>query len=86
MIALTDGSMITSRRYPQLLQLTTVIQPHGLLFNFPNKAPLSLDFTQLTQTQTSTAVWNDSFQAYTTSEEANQWVSEIIGQYAQLHV
>lgn len=84
MIALTDGSMITSRRYPQLLQLTTVIQPHGLLFNFPNKAPLSLDFTQLTQTQTSTAVWNDSFQAYTTSEEANQWVSEIIDQPAQL--
>ncbi|WP_238029798.1 MULTISPECIES: MOSC N-terminal beta barrel domain-containing protein [unclassified Photobacterium] len=44
MIALTDGSMITSRRYPQLLLITTTIESNGLLFNYPNKAPLSLSF------------------------------------------
>ncbi|EAR57471.1 hypothetical protein SKA34_07793 [Photobacterium sp. SKA34] len=84
MIALTDGSMITSRRYPQLLLITTTIESNGLLFNYPNKTPLSLSFEQLALLATSTAVWNDNCEAYTTSNDADQWVSEIIGQPAQL--
>ncbi|KJF95902.1 MOSC domain-containing protein [Photobacterium angustum] len=84
MIALTDGSMITSRRYPQLLLISTTIESNGLLFNYPNKPPLSLSFEQLALMTTSTAVWNDNCEAYTTSSDADLWVSEIIGQPAQL--
>ncbi|ROS01805.1 hypothetical protein EDC56_2253 [Sinobacterium caligoides] len=84
MITLMDGSMITSRRYPQLLLITTTLKTESIVFSYPDLPPLTLPFVELQRQPTNTAVWNDKFQAFSTTQEANEWVEKIIGQPAQL--
>ncbi|UJF16941.1 MOSC domain-containing protein [Vibrio sp. SS-MA-C1-2] len=84
MIMLNSGKMATARQFPQLVKLQTNLQPFGLTLNYPTKGHLTIRYQDFSQQLISTQVWNDSFSAYSTLDIADQWVSEVIGQPAQL--
>ena len=84
MVMLNNGKMATARQFPQLVRLQTHLQPHGLTLSYPEKAHLTLCYHEFAKEAVDTQVWDDRFSAYSTLPIADQWVSEIIGEPAQL--
>lgn len=84
MIALVDGSMVTARKYPQLLKIKCQLHDHGMILSYPDFEPLILDYARFVQDTIPTHVWKDNFLASSTHELANHWVSQILGEPAQL--
>lgn len=84
MIASPAGKMITARKYPQLVNVTASIVPHGLIVTAPDCAPLSLSYAEFSMTAAPATVWGDSFSAHHTTEAADAWFSAIIGEPVQL--
>ncbi len=84
MLALADGSMVTARKYPSLVRVQSCLVPSGIIFTAQGKTSLRLSYDDFKQQQTPAKVWSDSFLAYTTTDEANDWFSDIIGQRVEL--
>ncbi len=85
MVADRDGQMITARHYSQLLRVKAALQPDGLVLTYPEASQaLHLRFGDFSLQAVECQVWNDVFNAYSTTAQANQWFSFIIGQSVQL--
>ncbi|MCL9780606.1 hybrid-cluster NAD(P)-dependent oxidoreductase [Vibrio sp. S4M6] len=84
MLALSDGSMVTARKFPQMVLVHSCLLPDGIMFSAEGKAPLKLAYSQFKHQQTPAKVWKDEFIAYTTTDEANDWFSKIVGQRVEL--
>ena len=84
MVASDDGAMITARKYPQMVKISATLTMTGLVLQYPNKADLVLQYADFEMLDTAATVWNDNFNAYTTTVIANQWFSEIITHSVQL--
>ncbi len=84
LIADHKGNMITGRGSPQLLGITTTLHQNGLTLNHPKKPPLTLSHSGFAMANAHSQVWSDQFQAYTTTPEANHWISDILEAPAQL--
>lgn len=86
MLAYPDGGMVTARRHPQMVTVRSALLPDGLIFSAPNLVarPLTIRYQELDYNEVSTNVWKDTFTAYSTNEQANQWFSEVVGQPVQL--
>ncbi|WP_299021105.1 hybrid-cluster NAD(P)-dependent oxidoreductase [uncultured Photobacterium sp.] len=84
MVAKKDGSMITARKYPQLVKVSATLLPDGLSLSFPGMSPLVLKYADFSMNEADATVWNDTFCAYTTSSKADAWFSHIIGQEVRL--
>lgn len=84
MIATPDGKMITARSHPQLVTLHTNVTNNGLHLAYEGKETLTLSFSDFSMKKKQTQVWNDIFFAYQTTDEANQWISEVVGDKAEL--
>lgn len=83
MLADKDGKMLTARRFHQLLQLKSALTPQGLVLSFLDQH-LTLNYQDFERKPVTCQVWGDSFEALSTHEAANKWVSQIVGQAAQL--
>ena len=84
MLALSDGSMVTARKYPSLVMVQSCLIPSGIIFSAPDKPSLRVQYSDFKNQQTPAKVWSDNFLAYTTTDEANDWFSDIIGQRVEL--
>lgn len=84
MVADNNGKMITARQQPKLLRITASLLSDGLYLEYPEQPSLTLLYSDLNKQPTNGQVWGDNFQALITTEEANQWLSEILGLKAQL--
>ncbi|MUK28554.1 MOSC domain-containing protein [Aliivibrio fischeri] len=84
MVTDPNGKMITARTHPQMVKISAIIEPYGLILCYPGLIDLHLTFNELEMKQTEAKVWNDSFSAYSTNQEANQWFSSILSTDAQL--
>lgn len=84
MLALSDGSMVTARKYPHMVKVSSVLTPDGLIFSAPNMTPLRVRYADFKMQPTNATVWKDSFEAYTTLDQADDWFSEILGQKVEL--
>lgn len=84
LIADLDGKMITARKYPSLVKITSQIMGSQLILNYGVKDELILDKEAFNLNSAPATVWGDTFDAYTTSSHANQWFSDIIGKPVQL--
>ena len=84
MVASLDGKMITARTHPQMVKIKAIIEPDGLVLCYPGLIDLHFTFDGLEMKEIDTTVWSDTFTAYSTTEEANQWFSSILGTEAQL--
>ena len=84
MVASLDGKMITARTHPQMVKIKAIIESDGLVLCYPGLIDLHFTFDELKMKEIDTTVWSDTFMAYSTTEEANQWFSSILGTGAQL--
>ena len=84
MVASLDGKMITARTHPQMVKIKAIIEPDGLVLCYPGLIDLHFTFDELEMKEIDTTVWSDTFTAYSTTKEANQWFSSILGTEAQL--
>lgn len=79
MLAKADGAMVTGRKYPHMVQVKSVLCSDGLLFTAPNRPTLRIRYSQFKMQPTPVTVWGDTFNAYTTLDEADDWFSEVVG-------
>ena len=84
MVTRLDGSMITARKHPQLVKVSAALISNGLVLSYPGQSSLQLHFATFAMTEAEATVWKDTFNAYLTTEEANNWFSQIIGEPVQL--
>lgn len=84
MIANSKGEMITARTFAELVKVKATLTPDGLRLAYENLPPLRLNSASYALAPVNAKVWNDEFVAYSTTQEANNWVSEIIGHPVQL--
>lgn len=84
LLSLPDGTMVTARKYPQLLQVTTVIRPDALVLSYPGLPTLVLEYAGFAMTPVTAQVWRDSFSAFKTTDLASDWFAQIIAEPVQL--
>lgn len=84
MVALSDGAMVTARKYPNMVKVSSSLLPTGIIFTYPDMAPLKLEYTSFKLQQTPATVWKDNFAAYTTTDEADDWFSQVLDQRVEL--
>lgn len=84
MVTHKDGAMITAREFPQLLNITSALFAQGLYLSSAQCERLVLKYSDFTMIEAHTNVFKDNFKACTTTEEANQWFSAILGAPVQL--
>ncbi len=78
MLTLADGSMVTARKYPKMVKVSSSLQPDGLIFTYEGKAPLRLKYANFKMQEAPATVWKDSFTAYTTNDEVDDWFSDVL--------
>lgn len=84
MIALSDGSMVTARKYPTMVQVKSCLIADGVMFTYPNMPPLKVIHSEFKRKESPAQVWKDNFIAYTTTDAADDWFSQVLGQRVEL--
>jgi len=84
MVASLNGRMVTARENPQMVRVKAALQATGLVLTYPEAEPLHLNYADFAMDDVTCQVWKDEFQAYSTSQQANDWFSFIIGKKVQL--
>jgi len=84
MLALADGSMVTARKYPQMVKIQSTLTPDGLIFTAQDMQSLKIRYADFKMQEAPAQVWNDNFIAYTTTDEADDWFSQVMGQRVEL--
>jgi len=80
MVAKVDGSMVTARTYPQLLNVKTLLIGGGLQLTCPGQDSLMLAMKDFSLDTAATEVWDAEFEAFHTTKQADEWFSNIIGE------
>ncbi|MGO1191364.1 MULTISPECIES: YcbX family protein [Vibrio] len=84
MVADMNGRMVTARENHQMVRIKAALQANGLVLTYPESKPIHLRFEDFEREEVGCQVWNDHFQSYSTTEQANQWFSFILGKKVQL--
>ncbi|EGU42689.1 hypothetical protein VII00023_05277 [Vibrio ichthyoenteri ATCC 700023] len=79
MLAKADGAMVTARKYPHMVQVKSVLCSDGLLFTAPDRPALRIRYSEFKMQPTPVTVWADTFSAYTTTDAADDWFSDVVG-------
>lgn len=84
MLALADGSMVTARKYPQMVKVQSNLSPDGVIFTAQGYPPLRIRYAEFKMQEAPAQVWNDNFVAYTTTDSTDDWFSDVLGQRVEL--
>ncbi len=84
MLALADGSMITARKYPQMVKVKSSLMPDGVMFTAEGLPALRIRYADFKMQETPAQVWKDNFAAYTTTDDADDWFSRVLGKRVEL--
>ncbi|EIF8958919.1 hybrid-cluster NAD(P)-dependent oxidoreductase [Vibrio parahaemolyticus] len=84
MIAKADGSMITARKYPQMVTVKSALLADGVVFSSLGMELLKIRYQDFKMQETPATVWKDTFTAYTTTDDADDWFSQVLGQRVEL--
>ncbi|PLX64708.1 MAG: flavodoxin [Vibrio alginolyticus] len=84
MIAKADGAMITARKYPQMVTIKSALLSDGVVFSSLGMEPLKIRYQDFKMQETPATVWKDTFTAYTTTDDADDWFSRVLGQRVEL--
>lgn len=79
MLALSDGSMVTARKFPQMVLIKTALRHDGVLFSAQGHPSLTIRYADFKLQPVPAQVWADNFTAYTTTDEADDWFSTVLG-------
>ncbi|RTZ17626.1 MOSC domain-containing protein [Vibrio aquaticus] len=84
MLAFADGSMVTARKYPQMVKVQSSLTPDGVIFTAEGQSALRIRYNDFKMQEAPAQVWKDNFTAYTTTDEADDWFSQVLGQRVEL--
>lgn len=84
MLARPDGRFITARTHPRLELMQVQLGEETVVLRFPGHQDLELVRAGFSLAPFATEVWGDRFEALTTSQEADAWCSEVLGEAAHL--
>lgn len=84
MVAHPDGRFITARTHPRLQQIRATASEAGLSLEHEGEPLLRLAETDFERAPFATRVWSDDFSAFTTTAEADAWISRVLGEPARL--
>ncbi|MBE3657157.1 flavodoxin [Vibrio navarrensis] len=84
MLATADGGMVTARKYPQLVTISSALVADGVVFSSVGKPPLTIRYRDFKMQEAPAQVWKDQFIAYTTTDEADDWFSDVLQQRVEL--
>jgi len=84
MLAFSDGSMVTARKYPEMVTVKSCLTQDGLVFTADGHAALRIRYSEFKMQEAPAQVWKDNFVAYTTTDEADDWFSQVLGQRVEL--
>lgn len=84
MVANADGSMVTARKNPAMVLVKSSLLPDGIIFRYPDLEPLKLSYNAFKMQKSDATVWSDTFTAYTTTDEADDWFSKVLGHRVEL--
>ncbi|WP_392563953.1 YcbX family protein [Orbus wheelerorum] len=84
MVCEPDGSFITARETPQLLQLSTTINDQGILITLDQQKSVQVNYHDFSITSEPTQVWGNQFSAYIASINVNRFLSEFLQKDVQL--
>ncbi|WP_423840702.1 hybrid-cluster NAD(P)-dependent oxidoreductase [Vibrio mytili] len=84
MLAKADGSMVTARKYPQMVTVKSALLADGVVFSSLGMEPLKIRYQDFKMQETPATVWSDTFTAFTTTDEADDWFTSVLGQRVEL--
>ena len=77
MLTTPDGTFITARQYPQLVQFTPALLPDGLWLQAPDNSRAAVRFSDFQPQEAETEVWGNHFTARIAPQPINAWLSEF---------
>ncbi|GEM75812.1 hybrid-cluster NAD(P)-dependent oxidoreductase [Vibrio sagamiensis] len=84
MVAKSDGGMVTARKFPQMVTIKSALVADGIVFSSIDESPLKIRYQDFKMQESPAIVWKDNFIAYTTTDEADDWFSKVLGQRVEL--
>lgn len=84
MVADKSGRFVTGRTHPMMTEIEVSLQAQGVTLIHPKMLPLVLKYADFTLEEVSTNVFNDEFNAYSTTLTANAWFSHLLKTDKQL--
>jgi len=84
MVCAPDGSFMTARRYPKLLQLRSYLLDTGVKLSAPGIKPLELSYNNFSQKQHKAEIWGDHVEGQHCHQDADLWLSSYLGTPCQL--
>jgi len=84
MVTEPDGTFITARQFPEMVQFTPAVTPEGLFLQAPDGSQSLIRSADFTQTEAPTEVWGNTFTARIAPEAINQWLSAFFPRPVQL--
>lgn len=79
-----DGVFLTARSHPHLQRISSTLLEDGIVLHHPSLEDLTLYRTSFIGEPQATQVWSDAFPALSTTDEADAWLSEALGEPARL--
>ncbi|WP_409422036.1 YcbX family protein [Pseudaeromonas sp. ZJS20] len=84
MVVKPDGSFVTARTHPQLQQVSVELLPVGLRLQAPGLPAIGILTERFVGQGFQTQVWQDSFVAWTTHPDYDDWFSRLLGEPVRL--
>ncbi|MES1934086.1 hypothetical protein T35B1_15836 [Salinisphaera shabanensis T35B1] len=84
MVARPDGAFVTARKYPVLQTITARFDGAQLTLLHDDYPAVADTVGQFERERFDTRVWADDFEAWTTTQRLDAWVSRIVGEPVHL--
>ena len=84
MLAKPDGTFLTARTHPHLQRVIAIPVPGGLDVSHPEIGEISVREEDFEGRPFATRVWDDAFEALSTTEALDDWFSRAVGEPVRL--
>ncbi|QHM70508.1 YcbX family protein [Mixta intestinalis] len=84
MLTAEDGTFITARQFPQLVQFIPALMPDGLWLQAPDNSSATLRYSDFQPQDAATEVWGNHFTARIAPQPINDWLSGFFPHPVQL--
>lgn len=84
MVCEPDGTFVTARETPQLLQLKTAVNSQGVLISLGEQKNIQANYADFSLTSEPTQVWASQFTSHIASINVNRFLSDFLQRDVQL--
>lgn len=84
MVCQPNGTFVTARETPQLLQLKTTLNAQGILISINTQKSIQVNYADFSATLEPTEVWGSQFTSHIASINVNRFLSDFLQKDVQL--